>query len=80
MRGVTDVVDALGKLTLPILVMHGSNDVLIPPDALREVVARVASDDVTARLWPGLYHEIFNEPQQEAVLDVLASWIVEHSG
>jgi alpha-beta hydrolase superfamily lysophospholipase len=80
MRGVSDVVDALGKLTLPILVMHGSNDVLIPPDALREVVARVASDDVTARLWPGLYHEIFNEPQQEAVLGVLASWIVEHLG
>jgi acylglycerol lipase len=33
---------------------------------------------VTARLWPGLFHEIFNEPQQDAVLLTLVTWISEH--
>ncbi len=28
----------------------------------------VASPDLTARLWPGLWHEIFNEPRQSEVL------------
>jgi alpha-beta hydrolase superfamily lysophospholipase len=71
------VSDRLGELTLPLLVMQGSSDLLVSSQALRDVVAGVASDDLTARLWPGLYHEIFNEPQKQDVLDVLVSWISE---
>jgi alpha-beta hydrolase superfamily lysophospholipase len=78
MHEVEGVREGLEKLMLPILVMHGSSDLLIPPQALRDVVARVASDDVTARLWPGLFHEIFNEPEQDAVLAMLVAWITEH--
>jgi alpha-beta hydrolase superfamily lysophospholipase len=74
---VEEVRDALGRLTLPLLVMHGSSDVLVSPQALKDVVDRVASEDLTARLWPGLWHEIFNEPAGPAVLLVLRNWIAE---
>jgi lysophospholipase len=67
--------ERLSELTLPVLVMHGSGDLLAPPQALREVVSRASSPDLTARLWPGLFHEIFNEPQQDVVLDLLVGWI-----
>jgi alpha-beta hydrolase superfamily lysophospholipase len=77
---VEDVRDALGRLTLPLLVMHGSSDVLVSPQALKDVVARVSSQDLTARLWPGLWHEIFNEPAGPAVLQVLQNWIAERLG
>jgi alpha-beta hydrolase superfamily lysophospholipase len=76
-QGVEEARAALDQLTLPILVMHGSADLLVSPQALRDVVARVASQDLTARLWPGLWHEIFNEPAGAAVLDVLRNWITE---
>jgi alpha-beta hydrolase superfamily lysophospholipase len=28
------------------------------------------------REWPGLFHEIFNEPEQGDVLKVMADWLV----
>lgn len=74
---VEDVRAALGQLTLPLLVMHGSADLLVSPQALKDVVAGVSSEDLTARLWPGMWHEIFNEPGQAAVLAVLKNWIAD---
>jgi acylglycerol lipase len=74
---VEEVRARLGEITVPLLVMQGSADLLVSPQALRDVVARVSSDDLTARLWPGLWHEIFNEPRQADVVAVLIQWIVE---
>ncbi len=72
---VDTVAERLPELTVPVLVMHGSADLLVSPQALKRVVAGVSSDDLTAILWPGMWHEIFNEPGQEDVLDVLGGWI-----
>jgi alpha-beta hydrolase superfamily lysophospholipase len=30
-------------------------------------------------LWPGLFHEIYNEPTGNAVVDTLKAWIVERA-
>jgi alpha-beta hydrolase superfamily lysophospholipase len=30
------------------------------------------------RAYDGLYHEIFNEPERETVLDDLCSWLTVH--
>jgi alpha-beta hydrolase superfamily lysophospholipase len=72
---VEEVRARLPELTLPVLVMHGSGDLLVSPQALRDVVASVASEDVTSVLWPGLWHEIFNEPERDAVIRTLREWI-----
>ena len=74
---VEEVRAQLGKLTLPLLIMHGSADLLVSPQALKDVVAAVSSNDLTARLWPGLWHEIFNEPRRDDVLAFLTGWITE---
>jgi alpha-beta hydrolase superfamily lysophospholipase len=71
------MIDRLGELTLPMLVMHGSADPLIKPETLRALVARSGSEDLAARLWPGLLHEIFNEPEKDAVIGTLVRWITE---
>jgi alpha-beta hydrolase superfamily lysophospholipase len=75
---VEEVRRRLPELTLPLLVMHGSGDMLVSPQALKDVVASVSSEDVTAVLWPGLWHEIFNEPRQDDVLQFLTEWIGRH--
>jgi alpha-beta hydrolase superfamily lysophospholipase len=69
------MIDRLGELSLPMLVMHGSADPLIKPETLRTLVARVGSEDLAARLWPGLMHEIFNEPEKATVIGTLARWL-----
>ena len=69
------LVERLPEITIPVQVMHGSSDLLIPVEAYRAVVAGVSSTDVVARLWPGLFHEIFNEPTGGAVVGALVSWV-----
>jgi lysophospholipase len=79
MGSVGELVARFPELTLPVQVMQGSADVLIPPQALKDVVAGVSSHDLSARLWPGLFHEIYNEPTGNAVVDTLKAWIVERA-
>jgi alpha-beta hydrolase superfamily lysophospholipase len=63
------------SLTAPLLVVHGSDDRLILAEGSRQLVAAVGSADVELKIYPGLYHEVFNEPEQQQVLDGVVSWI-----
>jgi alpha-beta hydrolase superfamily lysophospholipase len=64
-----------GALTAPLLVVHGEQDKLIPVGGSRHLVECVGSTDVHLKVYPELYHEIFNEPERDVVLDDVASWI-----
>jgi alpha-beta hydrolase superfamily lysophospholipase len=65
-------------LTAPLLVVHGSEDRLIPVDGSRRLVEAVGSSDVELNVYPGLYHEVFNEPERDQVLDDVVLWINAH--
>ena len=65
-------------IELPLLIMHGEADVLTSPTGSRELHAHAASDDKTLKLYPGLYHEIFNEPEKDAVLTDMTDWLEAH--
>jgi acylglycerol lipase len=62
-------------LRSPMLVVHGSEDRLIAVDGSRRLVEAVGSSDVELKVYPGLYHEVFNEPERYQVLDDVVSWI-----
>lgn len=62
-------------LTAPLLVVHGEDDRLIPVQGSRRLVECVGSTDVNLKVYPGLYHEVFNEPEQVVVLDDVTAWI-----
>jgi alpha-beta hydrolase superfamily lysophospholipase len=64
-------------LTAPLLVVHGSDDRLIPVDGSRRLVECVGSTDVELKVCPGLYHEVFNEPERDQVLGDVVSWILK---
>lgn len=68
----------MGELSLPVLIMHGSGDTLAAPAGSRLVNDRIGSRDKTLRMYDGLFHEIFNEPEQDQVLDDLADWLDQH--
>jgi alpha-beta hydrolase superfamily lysophospholipase len=65
-------------IRIPIILMHGDADLLTAPSGSVELHARVGSDDKTLKLYPGLFHEIFNEPEQDAVLAEMISWLEAH--
>ncbi|WP_123028662.1 alpha/beta hydrolase [Mycolicibacterium stellerae] len=62
-------------LTAPLLVVHGGQDKLIPVQGSRHLMECVGSQDATLKVYPELYHEVFNEPERAEVLDDVASWI-----
>jgi alpha-beta hydrolase superfamily lysophospholipase len=65
----------LQELTDPFLVLHGTADALASPRWSKRLYERAASDDKTIKLYDGLYHETFNEPEQDEVLADLGDWL-----
>ena len=62
-------------LKAPLLVVHGSEDRLVPVGNSHRLVDAVGSTDVELKVYPGLYHEVFNEPERAQVLDDVVSWV-----
>jgi alpha-beta hydrolase superfamily lysophospholipase len=67
-----------GEIALPILLLHGEADSLTAPQGSRFLNEYVSSTDRTLKLYPGLYHEIFNEPERDSVIGDVTSWIAKH--
>ncbi|MGV7122063.1 alpha/beta hydrolase [Sphingopyxis sp. 550A] len=66
------------KITLPILLQHGAVDSLAAPEGSRYLFDHVSSRDKALKIYPGLFHEIYNEPERDAVLDDLIGWFDAH--
>ena len=67
------------QLRLPMLIMHGSDDALVPADASRLLAARAGSADLRLEIYAGLHHELFNEPEHDAVLATVSEWLEARS-
>lgn len=60
------------SIDTPTLVIHGAADTLVPPSGS----APLASvDGVERKVYPGLRHELHNEPEQVQVLSEVAAWL-----
>ena len=70
--------DRYEQLRLPILVLHGTDDQLADVAGSRELEAGAVNADLTAHYYEGLYHEVFNEPEQDRVLADLTTWLDAH--
>ena len=66
-----------GRVTVPLYLFHGTADAITDPEGTKRFHADAASTDKTLRLYEGFYHETFNEPEKQRVLDDLAAWITE---
>ena len=63
------------ELRLPILLQHGTADALVDIAGTRQLEAGAANAKVTTHYYDGLYHEVFNEPEQAAVLADTVAWL-----
>jgi acylglycerol lipase len=76
---IAEFEEAVPRLTLPLLLMHGTDDRLVPPDGSDMLSERAGSEDKTYLRYEGLYHEILNEPERERVVADMAEWLDAHS-
>ena len=65
------------KLDVPTLLLVSGDDKLVDPDGSREFAAAMDPKRCTIKIYPELYHEIFNEkePDRARVLADLCEWI-----
>ncbi len=68
------VIENAEKLTLPLLLIFGSEDLLVSPAATREFAAKI-KNQATVKEWSGGYHELHNEPFKEDVIQMMIDWI-----
>ncbi|MXO74287.1 alpha/beta fold hydrolase [Altererythrobacter aerius] len=70
--------DKAPSMNVPVLIQHGEADSLVPIDGMRPVADRIGAADKTVIAYPGLYHEIYNEPEKDAVIEDLLAWLDAH--
>jgi alpha-beta hydrolase superfamily lysophospholipase len=68
------------ELRPPLLILHGGTDHVVPPSGSEWLHAHAGSADKTLRLYPGLYHEIHNEPERAQVLGDVTAWLAARVG
>lgn len=75
LRAARRIERAMEELSLPILILHGAEDGLADPEGSRRLYERARSSDKRCEVYEGLYHEIFNEPEQVRVLRDVTDWL-----
>lgn len=60
---------------LPVLLLHGSADRMVPPDGSRAFIARVGHPDRELREYPESYHVLFADLDRDRVLADVERWI-----
>lgn len=81
-RTVVELLDAMQTfpasmhdLRLPTLILHGTADQLVPLAATRPLYQAISANYRTLKLYDGLFHEVFNEPERATVTADLFSWL-----
>ena len=62
------------KINLPVLIVHGEKDKLVECDGSRSFYEKISSTEKALKIYPELYHEVFNEPERELVLRDVENW------
>ncbi|GAB4581522.1 MAG: alpha/beta hydrolase [Anaerolineales bacterium] len=66
------------QLRLPILILHGTEDTIVPPNGSAEFFSQISSSDKKRITYPGAYHNLFIETNREQVFSDIVNWIEKH--
>ncbi len=78
LKAMIRICEEMEKINLPLLMLHGSEDKLAPVVGSQNLNRRAGSMDKTLKIYDGLYHEVFNEPEREQVLNDVKEWLEAH--
>ncbi len=74
--GISAVIDAEPQ-SMPILIMHGSEDNVTLAEASREFASK-AGKNCRFKFWQGFRHELHNEVDKQAVYAYVIDWLNSH--
>ena len=65
-------------LSVPLLILHGSADRMVPPEGSRRFFSRLEQPDRELREYPDAYHGLFADVGHEEVLKDVERWLEAH--
>ena len=74
-EAMAEAQDGAADITLPLLLLHGEKDALTAPEGSQFLFENASSPDRQLKIYPELFHEIFNEPERDAVIADVTDWI-----
>lgn len=74
-RSMEETLAAAGRVQVPLLVLHGEADALVANAGSRKFFDATNAPDKRLHLYPGFYHEIFNENGKEKVFSDMEAWL-----
>lgn len=77
LKAMIRICEDMEKINLPLLIVHGSEDKLASVVGSQNLYRRASSEDKSLKIYDGLYHEVFNEPEREQVLNDVTDWFNE---
>ncbi len=63
------------KIALPLIMVQGAKDTLVEPAGAQMLYDQVTSADKTIKIYPEMYHEVFNEPDRDLALKDVEEWL-----
>ncbi|KAF4361875.1 hypothetical protein G4B88_009247 [Cannabis sativa] len=65
------------EVEVPLLIVHGGEDVVCDPACVEELYRRAASKDKTIRIHPGMWHQLVGEPKEsvDMVFGEMVDWL-----
>ncbi|GMF34447.1 unnamed protein product [Phytophthora lilii] len=60
---------------VPLLVLQGTEDKVTSVKVVEDFMARAANKDKELKLFPGLFHCLWNEPEKQQVMDYASNWL-----
>jgi acylglycerol lipase len=75
LKAMQRVTEEVEKITLPIIVVQGSEDKLVDPEGAQMLYDKAGSKDKTLKIYQGAYHEVHNEPEREIMFKDIETWL-----
>lgn len=82
LRASRQIRRGMAQLDMPLLILHGTGDVVTSAAGSQRLFDEAASADKTLKLYEGLYHDLFHEPERLQITAELIEWLdarVEHA-
>jgi alpha-beta hydrolase superfamily lysophospholipase len=75
LSAVRRTVSGGADVRVPMLLLHGERDRITPIEGSRSFFEGLAVSGKCLLTYPGLRHELFNEPERETVFEALLDWV-----
>ncbi|MGC9176430.1 MAG: lysophospholipase [Thermoplasmata archaeon] len=77
-KGSKSIWKDLNKINVPILMLHGGEDKIVPKVATELAFEKISSKDKAKKIYQGMYHEIHNELDRNIVYNDISEWLKFH--